>query len=494
MDKEREKHRMEREKERLSRQFEKRQNLLLGGSILLLLIGLFMLVCLFFSVTDEEMGPASWLGCGVAGAGEFAIGVWGICIARERHVDFTGAEIIVYESKLGLVLGWLLYVIGLLMAALVFGYAITDDGAALILTGVMLLLLFGWAACCCDYRNRRILVNDERVWGTTAFGRSWVFSRSEIKEVALRMSLGSFEAKGRDGEKLFRFESNMHNAGTLFEALDGKVPPWVGEAWKVDKVENWRKLHEIQWTPDQETDQTRRADQIRKGFRILALVDVLLSIFLYFFCPGSILELKYRILLIELLPLAYCVYGWVFNEVMFWIDANASKEWKRRHVGMGPGYVHGALIMLFVTYGVLSLQTNYVAGEGVVWILIGALTALLWLITLFRTRKARLRKLTMALIWFPFLILSMGIVEAGLLAVSRPAEENHYPARIVETRKHTAGRGLPNYYAEIALPEGRVVEAEVSQSIYREINEGEPKVVCEHRGPFGIRFVAVHDP
>ena len=134
-----------------------------------------------------------------------------------------------------------------------------------------------------------------------------MFSRSEIKEVALKLSLESFEAKGRDGKKLFRFESNMHNAGALFEALDGKVPPWVGEAWKADKVGNWRKLHEIQWTPDQETDQTRRADQIRKGFRILALVNVLFSVFLYFFCPGSILALKYRILLIELLPLAYCV-------------------------------------------------------------------------------------------------------------------------------------------------------------------------------------------
>ena len=482
------------EKERLNRQFEKRQDLLLGGSILLLLVGLFLLICLLFSVADEEAGPASWISLGIAGAGELAVGICGIRIARERTVDFSGARIIVYESKLGLVLGWLLYVIGLLMAVLVFGYAITDDGVALILTGVMLLLLFGWAACCCDYRNRRILVNEERVWGTTAFGRSWVFSRNEIKEVALKLSLGSFEAKGRDGKKLFRFESNMHNAGALFEALDGKVPPWVGEAWKADKVGNWRKLHEIQWTPDQETDQTRRADQIRKGFRILALVNVLFSVFLYFFCPGSILALKYRILLIELLPLAYCVYGWVFNEVMFWIDANASKEWKRRHVGMGLGYVHGALIMIFVTSEVLSWQMNYVAGEGVVWILIGALTALLWLVTLFRTRKARLRKLTMALIWFPFLILSMGIVEAGLLVVSKPAEENHYPALIVETREHTAGRGLPNYYVEVALPEGRVVEAEVSRSIYREINEGEPKVVCEHRGPFGIRFVAVHDP
>lgn len=60
------------EKERLNRQFEKRQDLLLGGSILLLLVGLFLLICLLFSVADEEAGPASWISLGIAGAGELA--------------------------------------------------------------------------------------------------------------------------------------------------------------------------------------------------------------------------------------------------------------------------------------------------------------------------------------------------------------------------------------------------------------------------------------
>ncbi len=55
------------EKERLNRQFEKRQDLLLGGSILLLLVGLFLLICLLFSVADEEDSPASWVSFRIAG-------------------------------------------------------------------------------------------------------------------------------------------------------------------------------------------------------------------------------------------------------------------------------------------------------------------------------------------------------------------------------------------------------------------------------------------
>ena len=53
---------------------------------------------------------------------------------------------------------------------------------------------------------------------------------------------------------------------------------------------------------------------------------------------------------------------------------------------------------------------------------------------------------------------------------------------------------LDSYYVEVQLPEGETAEAEVSSSIYREINEGKPKVVCEHTGPFGMRFIAIHDP
>ena len=155
---------MERERERLRCQFEKRQNLLMAGSVLLILAGLFMFVCLFVSMTDEEMGPVSWISCGIAGIWEVAMGIWGILIARERRVDFSRAKIIVYESKLGVGLAWALYGIGLLAAAAVFGFAMADNGAALILAAVLALLLFGWAACWSDYRNRRILADDQRIW------------------------------------------------------------------------------------------------------------------------------------------------------------------------------------------------------------------------------------------------------------------------------------------------------------------------------------------
>lgn len=485
---------MERERERLRCQFEKRQNLLMAGSILLILAGLFMFVCLFISMTDEEMGPVSWISCGIAGIWEVAMGIWGILIARERRVDFSRAEIIVYESKLGVGLAWALYGIGLLAAAAVFGFAMEDNGAALILAAVLALLLFGWAACWSDYRNRRILADDQRIWGTTAFGRNWDFSKSEIKEVRLKPSFGDFAAIGRNGEKLFRFEYNMRHAEELFTALEGKIPSWLGDAWREDKMEKWRQMNEIQWTPDQETEQTLHADRIRKGFRILVLVNVLLSILLFFFCPTDLLALKYQLLLIELIPLSYCIYAWVFDEVMFWLDANASKEWKRRHVGMGMAYLHGGVIMLFVTNGVLTRQVNYVTGEEKFWIGTVVLTAILWVITLFRTKKARLRKLTMGLVWFPFLVLAMGIMDASVLAVSQPVKENHYPAQIVGTRVDESDKWLDSYYVEVQLPEGETAEAEVSSSIYREINEGKPKVVCEHTGPFGMRFIAVHDP
>lgn len=103
------------------------------------------------------------------------MGIWGILIARERRVDFSRAKIIVYESKLGVGLAWALYGIGLLAAAAVFGFAMADNGAALILAAVLALLLFGWAACWSDYRNRRILADDQRIWGRYRFWKELGF-------------------------------------------------------------------------------------------------------------------------------------------------------------------------------------------------------------------------------------------------------------------------------------------------------------------------------
>lgn len=484
------------ERVRLQYQFQNRHRFMTAGSIFLLLLGILSLVSAFFLAASEDFLFICCLACAVSGAGMIASGVWALRVSGKHEADFTGAKIVVYESKLGLFLGWLLYIIGAVLSVVVIVLAVDEDGGSMIVSLLTLLLFFGWAACASDYRNRRILMNDSRVWGVTAFGKNWCFSKSEIDKVGLQLSVGGFSAKDFHGKTLFRFENNMIHSKELFQALGGTLPTVFSEDWQEHGAEEWKKAREVQWDASQETVQTLRLNKIRLGYRILLFTNLSLFVFLFFLCPTSVISLKYQLLLIQLLPVSYFIYAWIFNQVMTWLplsDVNASADWKAKHIGMGFVYIHVGLCMFFVTDMTLSRHVNFVTGEWTLYAGTVLLTVIFLLITIVRTKGMPHRILTPVLTAFFFLIYSLGATLALIMAVSPSSDVTHYPAEAIRMWENEEDY-FDDYYAEILLPDGTTAEVSLFHSIYEDLQEGESMVVCDHTGPLGIRFVSVHAP
>ena len=242
--------------------------------------------------------------------------------------------------------------------------------------------------------------------------------------------------------------------------------------------------------------QTLRLTKIRLGYRSLLFTNLILFVFLFFLCPTSVISLKYQLLLIQLLPVSYFIYAWIFNQVMTWLplsDVNASADWKAKHIGMGFVYLHVGLCMFFVTDMTLSRHVNFVTGEWALYAGTVLLTVLFLLITIVRTKGMPHRILTPVLTAFFFLIYSLGTTMALILAVSPSSDVTHYPAETVRMWENEEDY-FDDYYAEILLPDGTTAEVSLFHSIYEGLQEGESMVVCDHTGPLGIRFVSVHAP
>lgn len=480
------------EQKRLRQQFNGRQKILLGSSIFLLLFGILTAVFALFYSVSGEMGGIFCLLCAMTGITDLFFAVWGIRLSGERTTDFSKAELIVYESRPFLAFAWICYFFGLFINLAVIAMTACESYSSILLFLFLLLFLFAWAAFFSSYRNRRILMDQNSVWGMTILGREYTFSRSQIHEVTLLPSLGGFVAKDASGRKLFRFENNMVHAEELFHNLGGTIPELFTEGWQMQ----WKKASELQWDNSQETEHTQQAHKIRNGYRILFIVNLVLFVFFYIFCPTDILKQKYQLLLLQVLPLCYFIYAWRFHDVMVWLplpDINASGEWKKHHVGMGFAYIHVFLTMLFITSPILMIQVNFVTGEMSMWAAVLILTFLLFGISCRQTRKIPHRKLTLGACLFLFLIYSMGVIYALIPSISHPSSPTHYPAQAENLRIYE-GRNGDDYYGTILLPDGQKAEIEMTSSAYKALQNKEAMVVCDNEASFGIRYIYVHRP
>lgn len=477
------------EREHLYGQFSKRQTGMLIVSILFIVLGA---GSLFFggvgTVGQILKGTCGWFLI-ISGLGMTGLGVWGITFSRKREIEIPVYGIVVYETKLGLIIAWIAWGIGMIFAVVSFLMACCDESACWIPGICALIFLFGCIVCFSDYRQRRIIVSETIIAGATAFGKAYSYSKSEVYSLKLSESKGGYIACSADGKKIFGFENNMVHAEELYRELSG------------DRFAGWQEAGEkviaqleVDWNPEDETWQTEHVKGIKKGLYCLFAVNVLLIIFLLFLCPNTVMKFKYRLLVVELQPLSFIIYGWIFSDVIKWTgaaDNSVTREWKEKHISMAPAYIFIFINLLLVTT-ILFTKVNLIAGESHLYVLMGILTAVLWGITVLRTPKIPFRKLTLGIHLFVVLVLSMGIVYGMVLVFARPAEYTHYPAQIVKT---SVSRGKStSYYATVILADSRKKSVEVTHSTYEDIEHGKQKVVCENESIWGMRFVTLHDP
>lgn len=482
----------EEEKKELQKQFESRNISLLSAGILLILLGGWNLFFGTLELMLEGMIPLGIISLVFSGKAAVALGVWITTFAKKRE-DVGRQGLMVYERKIGLVLGWLIYICGLALLLAAFSMACGNDRSCLFVSFIAVGLLFGGTACFGNYRNRRIIFYNDMIYGVTSFGRNYSFPKSAVTGIKFNVAQGGYKVVDKAGKRLLRFESNMVHAEELYSALEGNR--FVN--WVPDNLEARRKETEVQWQSKDGNWQTSHVREIRWGLRALILFNVLLSVYLLFSSQSTPLYLKtkYRLLLMEGLPLLYVVYAWVFNKVMLWLplsDVNASKDWKSRHISIGIVYIHGLFVLLSITLNVLWTRVNIIERKYAAYFLGCILFLVLWGISVFRMQKKPNRKLSIAGSALALFILVSGITPALIQAMSEKSEITHYQAKVTAIRESRA-KYYTTYYAEVDLRGAGETEIVISKSAYEDLMDGKEEVVCVNDALFGIKYVMLHE-
>lgn len=422
-----------------------------------------------------------------------AVGIWGISFSRRRELDFTSLELLVCEKKTISVCAWFAYFSGLVLMLFSFFLACADESSCLIAALSGMAVLFSGILLFSSYRNRRITIHGNQIIGANILGQTYSYSKSDINDIRFALATGGYKIFDNYNKMLFRFETNMKNADKLFAALDGSSYCDFTASVAETKHKLQQKF-EINWNTDNESWQTQHAKKITTAFRVLVVVNVLLTIFLFFICPSTLLKFKYRILLIQIQPLLYFFFAWIFNQSVSWLgtkDANASEEWKMKHVSLGWGFVHGALILIFLSSDILPIKVNLVSNATTVYMAEIVLTVILGGISFFRAYKMPGKIITAIIIGFASVSTAMGLIPAAIYAAADPASNTHYPAQILST-KESRSRYNTSYYARVRLRDGRKHVIEISSPTYNDIESGAAKLVCENTAPFDIIFVSLH--
>ena len=296
------------EEKKLQKQFRERQITMLLSSVLLIFMGILFLL---LGVTTENSASNN-ITCIIVGIALTGLGIWGISLSKRQAFQIPHAEILVYENKMGLAIAWFFYLVGIFGVIKLFAIG-CDGGEGSWLFSIfslmsLLLAIFIFS----DYRKRMIAMSGDTVWGVNAWGRPYIFQKSDIGKISLCIS-GGYLIRNRDGKKLLRFEYNMVHAEALYARLE------VGQYVSCNDPNLFRdqRAERLEWNPDDETWQTAYIKEIKGGFNLLVIVNTVLTFALLIWLE-TVIQLKYRLFLVELQPLSYAVYACIFNEVVIW--------------------------------------------------------------------------------------------------------------------------------------------------------------------------------
>lgn len=477
------------------RQFEDRHLLVMFMNCLLLLVGgCCLLMGGMFVIAAQGgllYGPLLIL------FGSFTVftGVNGIKIAGRKPHIYPLEHIMSCQREYVRLLYWYCLLAGFVFSVLAFGMAVTEDPWCMVWILLATMHLLGFLKQYKGYRSFCILGQENQVYGMYASGKAFRFSISEVGNIRqLSKTYGTlvrYVVYDYEGRKLLSFHNRLKGGKQVLDVLCGER---YGCCWIADDYQALQKKIARQWDEAEEkigrTWQHDSVGKIRKGYYVLVITNILITVFLLLLCSNDWISGKYRLFIIEIQPVCYLIYLWVFRDVVvLGYNRFVSKEWKENHISLDLGYMHIFFIFLFLTAGYFSKEINLIEGAERVYIAGGLCAVLLWGITALRLRRRPIMVLWLVWAGFIVLIMTIGICQASLYAISKPVK--HYPAQVIDTR---ASLGRHNYYYATVKLEGiGEKELNIFKSDYEEIQNGVKKVICEREAPGGIKMVLLHD-
>lgn len=473
---------------------EKRFNHTLKGPLFLSALSVcFGMIMLLLGGLGMPEKPALPLLCSgsliLLGACHAVLGGWGVFFSRKQGREFFQTMLVVYEPAYTLAFGWILYILAAAFSVSSSFFCLKDTpngteslfGACF---SVILLFLAFW--CFCDYRCRSIILYHGNVEYTSSFGRRKSFYRGEVRDVRWNPAAEGFRMLSMDGKVLFRFERNMVNADLLMESFS-----YVFDVWKQRTMEQKETALKAESGKQQETKpSTGYVRMVRIGGWLLFFLDILLMVGLTILTP-DVVPARYYFLLVELIPLDFFVFTWVFKDVVAELNyarwKKQARAWKKTHVPIIVRQLVLAFLNFLLPISSLMIMMHCVSGTYKVF-LVGLFLFVCLMYVSVRClgfEKSRISQLLLMACVAAVCCygITLAIFRAG---TSKPV---HYEAEIL-----TYYQSDGNYYAAVKLKDGTEERLEIFDYVYEKIDAGGQVVVCERTSWFDTRFVYVHLP
>lgn len=438
--------------------------------------------------------------------------IWGICVSQKRQSDACSDRILIYDSglsyKVVLVCLWMVSACALIFFMLSILLCIANIVPGIIFGTISAFFFFFMYYLFSNRRNTRVALLGTTIEQINAFGRKRVYDKTDIKRVlksapvyigGIGYQYCGWEVYDQNDKKLFVLSENMVNFSAIKPFFEGKI-------------QDFQELVEMKEDEEGKTEPVRReisgasfqqkhSKQIQIAARVLFAVDLLIGAVVFLIYRNTNwIKSGYYFLIIELLPLTFFLFAWIFKDVVIWSVGDAHYLWVHRKERIPKWYVNiDTMVMILMVcnllLGIMPLiyQLQCIRGGLSMFILwlIFFLTLLLVSFGCVGRKRIKLYAQWVIILLFAATC-AWGMTDTTFLLTRKPPD--HYTAEVVKTGESYSRRGGTTYSVTVVLQDGSEQRIMVTKSVYSAAEQGDPLVVCQREGILNTEFVTLHLP
>ena len=500
--------------EEQEKRFSKTWKGTLAFSILLLVlavacIGFGGVILLLLHDPESMHSGIALIGLGVI---HIPLSIWGICFSQKRQSEACSDRILIYDSglsyKVVLVCLWIVGACALVFFLLSILICIANAVPGIICGIISAAFFFLMYYLFSNRRNTRVVLQGVTIEQINAFGRKRVYDKTEIKRVlrnapvyigGMGYRYCGWEVYDWNDKKLFTLSETMVNFPAVEPFFEGKIQDFQ-ELVRM-KAAGEEKAEPVRREISDSSFQQKHSKQIRIAARVLFAADLLIGVAVFLIYGNTDwIKLKYYFLIMELLPLTFFLFAWIFKDVVIWSVADAHYLWAHRKERIPKWYVNiDTMVMILMIcnllLGIVPLMYQLQCIKG------GLSMFILWVIffltlTLISFGCVGRKRIKLYAQWIVILFFAAtsawGMTDVTFLFTRK--EPDHYAAEVVETSVSHSYRGGTSYYVVVLLKDGSEQRIMVAKSVYSAAEQGEPLVVCQREGILNTEFVTLHLP
>lgn len=326
------------------------------------------------------------------------------------------------------------------------------------------------------YRTRYLLLYDGQI-ECRLFLRKKTVPKTDVVQIEIMEKKGRYGSQfitgyrflGADGKALFTAGKDMVHVQDLMNCFPDLYQQAVmghltGKREEEQKQREEKRIEELS-EPEVSAKEVRKAKSVSW---ILFFTDLIVGVVLTLLQNYTYLMSGWQYcLLMELLPMNYLVYIWVYADLIGegrWED----DEWMKRHISVEMRWTILILQNLLLVLNGLLVSMQCVRNEGrIFWtglVIFMALSAV-------TVRRMGLKKNKRGSLLFTVMmagILCWSLTLTLFLTAAGPVR-----SRMVEVTGLSQSRGRTvNYHAFVLQEDGSEVRLEVSQGVYRRLDQG----------------------